>query len=86
MGEKVQLQAKFGTRFNELETNWQDILSVLEWTQKVQAAFLGIPVPQAFAAIAAQGPTAAPSNIPFNQKYGASLKVLAILKHVLNQK
>ncbi len=49
IGEKAQLQAKFGARFNELETNWQDILTVLEWTKKVQAAFLDIPVPQAFA-------------------------------------
>ena len=62
IGEKAQLQAKFGSRFNGLETNWQDILTVLEWSKKVQAAFLDIPVPQAFAQIAAQGPTAAPSN------------------------
>ena len=37
-GEKAQLREKFGSRFNELETNWQDIVSVLEWVQKVQAA------------------------------------------------
>ena len=77
IGEKAQLQAKFGARFNELETNWQDILTVLEWTKKVQAAFAGIPVPEAFATIAAQGPTAAPSSTELNLKYDASLKVLA---------
>ena len=49
IGEKAQLQAKFGSRFNELETDWQDILTVLGWSKKVQAAFLDIPVPQAFA-------------------------------------
>ena len=76
IGEKAQLQAKYGSRFNELETNWQDIVTVLEWTQKVQAAFLDIPVPQAFADIAAKGPTAAPSNTELNQKCEASLKVL----------
>jgi len=75
-GEKAQLQAKFGDRFHELETNWQDILTVLEWTKKVQAAFAGIKVPQVFATIAAQGSTAAPSNTELNQKYDASLKVL----------
>ena len=76
IGEKAQLQTKYGSRFNELETDWQDIVSVLEWTQKVQATFLDIPVPQAFADIAAQGPTAAPSNTELNQKTDASLKAL----------
>ena len=60
-----------------METNWEDIVAVLEWTKKVQVAFLDIPVPQAFADIAAQGPTAAPSNIELNQRYDASLKVLS---------
>ena len=77
IGEKAQLQAKFGSRFQELETNWQDIVSVLEWSKKVQAAFADIPVPQAFADIAAQGPTAAPSNLELTQRRDASLKVLA---------
>ena len=62
---------------NELETNWQDIVSVLEWSKKVQAAFRDIPVPQAFADIAAQGPIAAPSNSELKQQNESSLKVLA---------
>ncbi|MCL5950064.1 MAG: DUF3320 domain-containing protein [Candidatus Bathyarchaeota archaeon] len=77
VGEKVQLQAKFGSRFQELETNWQDIVAVLEWCKKVQAAFGDIPVPQAFADIAAQGPTAAPTNTELTQQNEASLRVLA---------
>ncbi len=77
VGEKVQLQEKFGVRFQELQTNWQDIVSVLEWVQKVQDAFGDIPVPQAFAEIAAEGPTAAPSNAELVQKRDASLKVLS---------
>ena len=76
IGEKVQLQAKFGSRFQELETNWQEIVSVLEWSNKVQAAFVDIPVPQAFADIAAQGPTAAPPNTDLTEQNMASLKVL----------
>ena len=68
VGEKVQLQEKYGSRFQELETNWQDIVSVLEWCKKVQAAFGDIPVPQAFAEIAAKGPTAAPSNAELIQQ------------------
>ena len=51
-------------------------MTVLEWSQKVQAAFLDIPIPQAFADIAAQGPSAAPSNLNLIQKRDASLKVL----------
>ncbi|HEX7482211.1 MAG TPA: DUF4011 domain-containing protein, partial [Candidatus Bathyarchaeia archaeon] len=77
IGEKVQLQEKFGSRFQELETNWQIIVEVLEWSKKVQAAFADIPVPQAFADVAAQGPTAAPSNIELTKRKDASLKVLS---------
>ncbi len=77
VGEKVQLQAKFGARFNGLETDWQDILTVLEWAKKVQTAFLDIPVPQAFATIAVRGPKAAPSNTELNQQRNAALKALA---------
>ena len=77
VGEKVQLQEKFGSRFQELETDWQDIVAVLEWTKKVQAAFVDIPVPGAFADIAAQGSSATPSNMELIQQNEASLRVLA---------
>ena len=50
---------------------------MLEWVQKVQAAFGDIPVPEAYAEIAAKGPTAAPSNTELIAKRDASLKVLA---------
>ena len=65
------------SRFNQLETNWEDIVRVLEWTKKVQAAFVDIPVPEAFANLAAQGPMAAPSSSELNQRYDVSLKVLS---------
>ena len=77
IGEKVQLQEKFGSRFQELETNWQIIVEVLEWSKKVQASFADIPVPQVFAEMAAQGPTAAPSNNELTKRKDASLKVLS---------
>jgi hypothetical protein len=77
IGEKVQLQEKFGRRFQELETNWQEIVEVLEWSKKVQAAFADIPVPQAFADNAAKGPTAALSNSALTQSMDASSKVIA---------
>ena len=77
IGEKAQLQEKFGSRFHELGTNWEDIVGVLEWTKKVQAAFVDIPVPEVFANLAAQGPMAAPSSLELNQRYDASLKVIS---------
>jgi hypothetical protein len=77
VGEKVQLTEKYGSRFQELETNWQNIVSVLEWCKKVQTAFIDIPVPQAFADLSAQGPTASPSNIELIQRRVDSMKVLA---------
>ena len=42
----------------------------------MQAAFVDIPVPQAFADIAAKGPTAAPPNTELTEQNMASLKVL----------
>ncbi len=77
VGEKAQLQEKYGRRFLELETDWQDIVSVLEWVKKVQLAFEDIPVPEAYAEIAAKGPDAAPSNAELVKRRDASLKVLA---------
>ncbi|MCW4003944.1 MAG: DUF3320 domain-containing protein [Candidatus Bathyarchaeota archaeon] len=77
IGEKAQLQEKFGSRFQSLETNWQDILTVLEWCRKVQGVFGDIPVPEAFASIAAKGPTAAPSNEELSKKRDIALTVLA---------
>ena len=77
VGEKVQLKEKFGIRFQELETNWKEIVAVLEWSKKVQAAFIDIPVPQAFADLAAQGASGAPSNTELIQRKDSSLKVLA---------
>ena len=62
VAEKAQLQEKFGTRFQEMQTDWQDIVTVLEWVQKIQIMFGDIPVPETFAELAAQGPNAAPSN------------------------
>jgi very-short-patch-repair endonuclease len=61
-GEKFQLQIKYGARFNELDTNWTEIISVLEWVKRVQAAFGDVAVPETYALIAAAGPSKAPSD------------------------
>jgi signal recognition particle GTPase len=77
IGEKAQLQEKFGVRFQEMQTDWQAIVSVLEWVQRVQGAFGDLPVPEAFAEFAAQGVAAAPSNAELIARRDASLGVLA---------
>ena len=77
VGEKAQLKEKYGARFQELQTDWQDIVTVLEWVKKIQAAFGDIPVPEAYAELAAKGPDAAPSSAELVAKRDASLKVLA---------
>ena len=77
VGEKAQLAEKYGVRFQELQTDWQDIVSVLEWVVKVQAAFGDMPVPEAYAELAAKGPDAAPSSAELVARRDASLKVLA---------
>jgi len=77
VGEKAQLGEKFGRRFQELRTDWQEIVTVLEWVKTVQAAFVDIPVPEAYAELAAKGPTAAPSDDALVAKRDTALKVLA---------
>lgn len=76
-GEKAQLREKFGSRFRELQTNWQEIVDVLNWCRKVQLAFGDIPVPQAFAEIASKGPIEAPSSTELIRRRDAALKALA---------
>ena len=80
VGEKTQLQEKFGIRFKELQTDWQDLVTVLEWVRKVQYMFGSVSVPEAFAEIAAKGPTMAPSNKALLAKRDSSQKILADLQ------
>ena len=79
-GEKSQLQIKYGSRFNELETNWPDILSVLEWVKKAQTAFEGVNVPEAFALLASAGPSKAPSDIKLNRYYETALQSITVFE------
>jgi len=77
VGEKAQLQEKYGKHFQESETNWETIVSILSWARKVQLAFNDIPVPQAYAEIATKGPDASPSNSELTQKRTAALNALS---------
>jgi len=76
-GERSQLQIKYGSRFNELETNWTDIIYVLEWVKRVQTLFGDIAVPETFALIAANGPSKAPSDAKLNRHYENTLQSIA---------
>ena len=77
LGERHLLQTKFGYRFSGLETDWEEILSVLHWTRKLQAFFGASPIPESFAAIVSLGATQAPSNSDLISRYDDTLKALA---------
>ncbi len=74
------LKARFGFRFSGLETRWEEILSVLNWTRKLQTLFGSSPIPEPFAFIAALGAAHAPSNSELIRQYDATLKALAALE------
>ena len=54
------LKAKFGPRFQEFNTDWKDILSVLEWTKKVQLLFDTTKIPETYTKLISTGPENAP--------------------------
>jgi hypothetical protein len=80
LGERELLQTKFGVRFSGLETCWEEILSVLNWTRKIQTLFGSSPIPEPFAAIVTLGATYAPSNSDLIRRYDAALESLAALE------
>ncbi|MBW3019385.1 hypothetical protein KY329_04345, partial [Candidatus Woesearchaeota archaeon] len=61
LNQKEALREKFGKRFMELETDWEDIIQVLDWTKKVQEYFESILIPERFAEIISEGSESAPS-------------------------
>jgi hypothetical protein len=74
------LQAKFGFRFAGLETHWEEIISVLNWTMKLQTLFESSLIPESFAVIVSLGAAHAPSNSGLISRYDATLKSLAALE------
>jgi hypothetical protein len=80
LGERELLLTKFGFRFSGLETRWEEILSVLQWTRKVQTLFGSSPIPESFAKIISLGAAHAPSDSDLVRHYDASLKSLATLE------
>jgi hypothetical protein len=80
LGERELLQEKFGFRFSGLETPWEEIISVLQWTEKLQALFGSSPIPESFAHIVSLGAALAPSNSELIRHYDLALKSLAALE------
>lgn len=78
--QKAIMQTKFGSRYKESETNWTELISVLEWTAKVKASFGQVAVPETYATLASKGPTLAPSIAPLSQQYQAVLKCISGLE------
>lgn len=79
-GEKSQLQIKYGSRFNELETNWTDIIYVLEWVKRAQTVFGDTTIPEAFALLAAAGSSNAPSDAKLTRYYETALQSITVFE------
>ncbi|MCW4007003.1 MAG: DUF3320 domain-containing protein [Candidatus Bathyarchaeota archaeon] len=80
LNEKEVLQNTFGSRFADLETDWDGILLVLEWTKKTQDFIEVSPMPQEAAEIIAQGPEAVPSREELIKFYQAAPKDLSLIE------
>jgi hypothetical protein len=80
IGESDLLQTKFGFRFSGLETRWEEILSVLNWTRKLKALFGSSPIPASFAEVVSLGATHAPSNSDLMRCDAEALKSFAALE------
>jgi hypothetical protein len=74
------LQTRFGFRFSGLETGWEEILAVLNWTRKLQTLFGSFPIPESFADVVALGTAHSPSNSELIRHYDTTLKALSALE------
>lgn len=80
LGERTLLKAKFGSRFSDFDTDWEEIISVLEWTKRLQALFGSTQIPELYANIASKGPENAPSNDYLVRYLDETLKSLSTLE------
>jgi len=78
--ERTLLRTKFGRRFSDLDTPWDEILSILDWTRKVQALFGSTPIPEPFTSIVSRGAEYAPPNTDLIKNNEAALNSLAALE------
>jgi hypothetical protein len=80
LAEQAVLQKKFGFRFAGLETGWEEIISVLNWTKRLRTLFGSQRVPEAFADVVSRGAEYALSNSELVSRYDATVKSLAALE------
>jgi superfamily I DNA and/or RNA helicase/very-short-patch-repair endonuclease len=86
LSEEVVLKSKFGWRFSGFDTNWKEVVLVLEWAKKARSLFVPYAVPETFAYLASQGPEHAPSFSRVSEIYKAAPKVLAEIELLFEPK
>ncbi|NLE05858.1 MAG: DUF3320 domain-containing protein, partial [Crenarchaeota archaeon] len=80
LNEKESLQGKFGFRFLALNTNWPEIISVLQWVKKIQAYFGEMAIPNTFAQLTHQGPSSTPPKMELMRLYDLTPRVMSNLE------
>ncbi|MDQ1280943.1 MAG: hypothetical protein QG670_2206 [Thermoproteota archaeon] len=80
LNQRQLLQDKFGSRFSDLDTNWTEIQSTMEWTKKFQTSFSDQSIPNLTVNIASYGPKSSPSNSDLTTYYDTTLKLFASLE------
>ncbi|HEX9262006.1 MAG TPA: DUF3320 domain-containing protein, partial [Candidatus Bathyarchaeia archaeon] len=78
--QRPVLQNKFGKRFNDFNTDWNDIISFLEWTQKLQNIYGTNTIPELFADTVSNGPENIPSIDDIVKSRDEALESLSILE------
>jgi very-short-patch-repair endonuclease len=80
INNRASLKAKFGNRFSEFDTDWKEILAVLEWTKKTQTLFGSHNMPDAFVSALSGGVENAPSNVVLVQRLKEAVASLSALE------
>ena len=80
LGERVLLKSKFGSRFSEFNTDWIEILSVLDWTKKAQVVFGSSKMPEPLVGIVSNGAENAPSNAGLVKYFDGTMESLSALE------
>jgi len=76
--QKPILRDVFGFRFSGLETDWENILSVLRWTQSLKELFGSRPIPKPFVDLVSSGTAEPPSKL--EKSYEEDLQLLGELE------
>ena len=80
LAQRSALQTSFGARFSDLETDWQQILSVLEWTKNLQYLYGSNHLPEPLVNVVTRGPKHAPDMSELVKRNDEALKTLDVLE------